>query len=102
MKCNSLVMAMGFSVLTLAAHQVQAAPCADHATVVATLAQTYGETRQAIGLASDNAVVEVFASLETGTWTITVTQPGGPTCLAASGQAYQAFSDPLPVPGEDA
>jgi len=94
--------AMGFSVLFLAAQQTQAAQCADHATVVATLAQTYGETRQSIGLTDDNSVVEVFASLETGTWTITVTRPGGPTCLAAAGRAYQTMNEALPPAGQDA
>ena len=92
---------MGFSILALAAQHANAAQCADHATVVASLAAHYGETRQAIGLAQDNAMVEVFASLETGTWTITITRPGGPTCLAASGQAYQAIEEELPATGED-
>lgn len=97
-----MMMSMGFGVLLLAAQQGHAAQCADHATVVANLAQHYGETRQSIGLAHDNTVVEVFASLETGSWTITVTRPGGPTCLAAAGQAYQATYDPLPAPGDPA
>jgi len=70
--------------------------CAEHARVVEHLASGYGETRQSIGVGSDNTVVEVFASLETGTWTITVTQPGGPTCLVASGMAFQALAESLP------
>ena len=96
-----MMMSMGFMALILAAQQVQAAQCADHATVVANLARHYGETRQSIGLAHDNTVVEVFASLETGTWTITVTRPGGPTCLAAAGQAYQQLAAEMP-PGDPA
>ena len=55
-----------------------------------------------IGLGANNQVVEVFASLETGTWTITVTLPDGTTCLVASGQAYESLTDPLPAPGSDA
>ncbi len=69
--------------------------CADHTTVVERLAERYGESRQTIGLASDNSVVEVFASMDTGSWTITVTRPGGPTCLVAVGQAYQHINEPL-------
>ncbi len=69
--------------------------CADHATVVERLGEHYGESRQSMGLASDNAVVEVFASMDTGSWTITVTRPGGPTCLVAAGQAYQYLNEPL-------
>jgi hypothetical protein len=74
----------------------QTANCAPHAVVVQRLAESYGESRQAIGLGSDNSVVETFASAETGTWTITVTRPGGPTCLVASGQAFELTVEALP------
>ena len=73
------------------------AACAAHSVVVKRLAENYGEIRQSIALGADNAVVEVFASHETGTWTITVTHPGGPTCLVASGVAYEALDETLPV-----
>jgi hypothetical protein len=63
--------------------------CAMRQNVIDRLASTYGETRQSIGLGANNQVVEVFASPETGTWTITVTNPNGLTCLVASGQAYE-------------
>jgi NAD(P)H-dependent flavin oxidoreductase YrpB (nitropropane dioxygenase family) len=66
--------------------------CAPHADVVA---DGYGETRRSIALGANNTVVETFAS-EGGSWTITVTTPGWPTCLVAAGQAWQATNDPLP------
>ncbi|SPF77824.1 hypothetical protein [Pseudoprimorskyibacter insulae] len=66
--------------------------CADRAQVVERLAQTYGETRRSIGLGHDNSMMEVFASDITGSWTITVTQPDGMTCLVASGQSYEAMA----------
>lgn len=69
--------------------------CADRERVVERLATTYGESRQSIGLAPNNSVVEVFASLETGTWTITVTNPAGLTCLVASGQSYEPTNGDL-------
>lgn len=83
--------------MMLAAQQTQAqgGNCADHAAVVARLGEFYGESRQSIGLGQDNSVVEVFASMDTGSWTITVTRPGGPTCLVAAGQAYQYVNEPL-------
>ncbi len=74
----------------------QSRNCAEHAMVVERLADGYGESRQSIGIAANNTVVEVFASLETGTWTIVVTQPGGPTCLVASGEAFQMLAEGLP------
>ena len=45
--------------------------------------------RQSIGIAANNAVMEVFVNLEGGSWTITVTMTNGITCLVASGQAFE-------------
>lgn len=74
----------------------QARNCAERDAVVALLGDRYGESRQSIGLGANNTMVEIYASLETGTWTITVTQPGGPTCLVASGQAFEHLAEGLP------
>ncbi len=76
--------------------------CAPRAAVIERLAEGYGETRQSVGLGSNNAVVEVFASSETGSWTITVTVPGGLTCLVASGQSFEVVAEALPAKGNDA
>lgn len=76
--------------------------CAPREVVVERLAGTYGESRQAMGLGANNAVVEVFASPESGTWTITVTLPSGVTCLMASGQAFETLVESLPPEGSDA
>lgn len=78
------------------------ANCAPRDAVVTRLAEKYGETRQSIGLGSNNAVVEVFASGDTGTWTITVTKTDGMTCLVASGQAFETLAEALPAGGNDA
>ena len=96
MKRILFLMFFGIGAMMLAAQQAHAqGNCADHAKVVERLGEPYGEGRQSMGLASDNAVVEVFASMDTGSWTITVTRPGGPTCLVAAGQAYQYLNEPL-------
>lgn len=73
--------------------------CATRTAVVERLAERYGESRQSIGMAPQGRVVEVFASLETGTWTITVTLPNGMTCLVASGQSYESLEEPLQPTG---
>ncbi|AWI84194.1 hypothetical protein CEW88_11170 [Alloyangia pacifica] len=80
----------------------QSRACGPRDVVIARLAETYGETRQSIGLGSDNAVMEVFASDETGTWTITITSSQGVTCLVASGQAFETLAEHLPPKESDA
>lgn len=84
------------AVLTATSATAQSRNCADRALVVERLATGYGEQRQSVGIGANNTMVEVFASLKTGTWTITITQAGGLTCLVASGLAFEAVSDPLP------
>jgi hypothetical protein len=85
----------------LFAFPVMAQPnCAPRDIVVERLAEKFGETRQSLGIGAQGAVVEVFASDETGSWTITVTNPHGLTCLVASGQSFEATSESLPQ-GED-
>ena len=74
--------------------------CAPRHVVIDRLADRYGETVHAMGLAARGAVVEVFASDETGTWTITVTNPAGVTCLIASGQNYESVKEDLPPAGD--
>ena len=71
----------------------QGRACAPRDKVVDRLTSKYGEARRAIGLGANNHVVEVFASDDSGTWTITVTSPRGVTCLVASGQAYEALAE---------
>jgi hypothetical protein len=76
--------------------------CGERDFVLERLADRYGESRQSIGLGADNQVVEVFASLETGTWTITVTSPAGTTCLVASGQSFETLSEAVAMPNGQA
>jgi hypothetical protein len=88
--------------LTTAFAQAAPARCAAHTAVVERLADIYGERRQAMGVASGNTVIEVYASDESGSWSITMTQPGGPTCLVAAGQGFRLAEPPLPVEDPDA
>ena len=76
--------------------------CAPRDKVVERLASRYGETRQSVGLGNNNAMVEVFASAESGSWTITVTTPSGVTCLVASGNAFETVAEVLPTTDSDA
>lgn len=66
-------------------------PCARHEVVVERLAQIHGETLQSAGLTTgDTAIVEVYASEETGSWTILIVLPNGIACLIAAGQMWDA------------
>ena len=85
--------------LTVPAASFAQPQCAPRAVVLDRLASGFGETRQSVGLAQGNQVVEVFASQDTGSWTITVTLPNGTTCLVAAGQAFERVTEALPPDG---
>jgi hypothetical protein len=82
--------------------QTRPAACADRETVVQRLAERYGETLQSLGLHQDNSVLEVYASDDTGTWTILLTRTDGMACLVAAGQMWEGHASPLDAPGKDA
>ena len=98
-------MTMALGALALAAQAAGAEGgrnCAPRPVVLDRLGEDYGETRQSIGLSGQGAVIEVFASPETGSWTIIVTRPDGITCLVAAGEAFEAMAGMVPPPGLDA
>lgn len=99
----ALTAAAALFIVSTTQASAQAQPnCGPRDAVIKKLAEGYGETRQSVGIGSNNAMVEVFASDETGSWTILVTQPTGLTCLVASGQSFEQVAEALPAMGNDA
>ena len=77
----------------------QNANCNTPEMVAERLTTGYGERRVAVALGAGATLVETWANLTTGTWSITVTQAGGMTCLVASGQAFELVAEPQGVDG---
>ena len=95
---SMFALSLGFGGVILATQIAFAAPqCDTRDRVTTLLADRYGETRRAVGLAGDAAVMELYALDATGTWTITVTLPDGQMCLMASGVGYEAVTEDLPA-----
>lgn len=102
---RAIGMTVGLGLMALAAQQATAEGgrnCAPRPVVLERLASGFGETRHGIGLGAQGVVVEVFASAETGSWTITATLPNGMTCLIAAGENYETVAEALPPAGEGA
>ncbi len=101
MRAGLFLLAGGLvAALTPAAAQ-QPRMCDARDQVVEHLAERYGETLQSMGLHSGNGLLEVYASEETGTWTILVTSPGGTSCVVAAGEMWERDAATLRKPGED-
>ena len=93
-------LSLGFGGVILATQIAQSNPqCDSREVVTALLADRYGETRRVLGLVGEAAVMELFASDATGTWTITMTLPDGQMCLMASGAGYEALVEGRPASG---
>lgn len=83
--------------LSTCGHWAYAATCGERNLIINTLSKEFGETQQNYGV-SGSELMETWANLEKGTWTILKTQPGGKTCVVGSGHNFQLI---LPTtPGE--
>ena len=103
MSQQMFALSFGLAAVLAAAQIAHGAPqCDARDRVTALLADRYGETRRAVGLAGQAAVMELFASDATGTWSITLTLPDGQMCLMASGSNYEAVTEDLPASGAPA
>ena len=98
-----LALSLGLAAMLAAADVAHSAPqCDARDRVTALLADRYGETRRAIGIAGQSAVMELYAAETTGTWSITLTLPDGSMCLMASGANYETVTEDLPAKGDPA
>lgn len=61
--------------------------CGPHGEIVKVLGGKYKESRRALGLINEKAVMEVYISSK-GTWTMLVTDQSGLTCILAAGDAW--------------
>ena len=87
------------AILAILATPAAAEPtCMARADMVAGLAEDYGETRQTVALAQ-GALVEMFANVETRSWTLIITPPTMVSFIVAAGTAFEAVSAP---PGDPA
>jgi hypothetical protein len=103
MSQQMFALSFGLAAVLAAAEIAHSAPqCDSREAVTALLAERYGETRRAVGIAGQSAVMELFASDDTGTWSITMTLPDGIMCLMASGLNYETVSEELPASGDPA
>ena len=68
--------------------QAQPMLCGPHAEISAVLAEKYGEHPIGIGVSATGAAVELLSNKDSGTWSLLMTAPGGPTCLVANGENW--------------
>lgn len=63
--------------------------CDTHDGMTAHLANKYGETPAAVGTTGARYIMELFVNIETGTWTVVLTQADGTACGVAAGENFE-------------
>lgn len=91
MKTRSLATCLCFAAAAATAQPVlaQGRNCGDRQTIIDRLQERYGEVRSGAGLTQSNGILEIFTSVETGSWTILITMPSGQSCLVAAGEYWE-------------
>ena len=84
-----LTRALAILALTTSQALAQSA-CMERADLVATLSDRYGESVTAAGLTT-GSYVEIW-SAPSGSWTFTMTNPEGVSCVIASGQSFEILN----------
>ena len=80
--------------------QPQQSPCMNRDEGLKYLADEYGETVQMRGLTSNGLMFEVVANVETGTFTVILSNPAGIACQKAAGSGFQLTPAPPAVKDE--
>lgn len=63
--------------------------CGPRDQVITKLENSFGEIRMGAGLRSNISIFEIWASVDSGTWTMVITDTEGVTCVMASGEYWQ-------------
>ena len=93
------ILSFGLAAASLAAflgHAQAAQTCGRHDDIAGVLGKNYHENRQAIGLSGTASLIELFVS-KRGTWTMTLTNTQGVTCVIGTGDNWQ--HEPMQVAG---
>jgi len=73
--------------------------CAERDAFIESIEENYKESRQVIALTKGQnakvSVLEMWANIETGTWTLTLTNADGFMCMIAEGQYYEYVNETL-------
>lgn len=76
--------------------QAQAITCMPRDALVARLKGSYKEDPAGGGLQNAQRLIEVWASRETGSFTVFVTRPDGVSCIVATGQHWRGATAAVP------
>jgi len=66
-------------------------PCHDSGEIHKQLSRKYDEAPVAFGLQTNGNLLQIYASKDTGTWTVVSTSPAGLSCIVAAGKSWESL-----------
>ncbi len=66
-------------------------PCHTYGDLAGQLDNKYHEFPVSMGIQSNGNLLQVFSSIDSGTWTILSIAPSGRTCVVAAGKSWEQF-----------
>lgn len=76
--------------LTLSSPASAQMVCGDRVEIIKALENGHEEQKTASALSGNGGLVELYTAT-TGSWTLLLTLPGGPTCLMGSGEEWESW-----------
>ena len=96
---QTILAAAAFAVVAFPALSQQ---CAPREKIAAALAIKYGEAQLGRGVRTETITIEIWVSMQTGTWTALQVSATGIACIVASGTDWDAAPIIAPTPaGEE-
>ena len=85
----SVVVAFAFALLLHTAATVKAQPvCMPHDEFRVELNRNFSESPVAIAIASNGALIELYAKRDRSSWTLVMTRPAGISCILVAGEEW--------------
>ncbi len=85
----SVVVAFAFALSLHTAATVKAQPvCMPHDDFRVELQRNFSESPVAIAIASNGALIELYAKRDRSSWTLVMTRPGGTSCVLVAGEDW--------------
>ncbi len=85
----SVVVAFAFALLLPTAATVKAQPvCMPHDDFRVELHRNFSESPVAIAIASNGALIELYANHDRSSWTLVMTRPAGISCVLVAGEEW--------------
>jgi len=88
---RSMVLATIALTVGMASPAMAQAVCGERVAIVNALEAGHKEQKAAAGLSGNGGIVELFTA-SSGSWTLLLTLPGGPTCLLGAGEAWEGWT----------